>query len=245
MGGFLEPNIHPILVHFAYALSLSALLVYILGRLLPSGPRKDSTQPAADWMLALGAVAIVATIAAGFYAYYTVSHDGPSHAAMTTHRNWAVPSGTAIIILAIWRFMKRDRSPSGIFLGLLAAAALSLSVTAWWGGNVVFKYGIGVQSLPTVTGDGHDHDHGDMSASDGADAPMSESMINDHDSADGHHDADTASINVAPALDGSPRRGGVKSPICARRRHCRRRRRRALICGICQPSYEIGHGLYG
>jgi uncharacterized membrane protein/ketosteroid isomerase-like protein len=192
------------LVHFAYALSLSALLVYILGRLLPSGPRKDSTQPAADWMLALGAVAIVATIAAGFYAYYTVSHDGPSHAAMTTHRNWAVPSGTAIIILAIWRFMKRDRSPSGIFLGLLAAAALSLSVTAWWGGNVVFKYGIGVQSLPTVTGDGHDHDHGDMSASDGADAPMSESMINDHDSADGHHDADTASINVAPALDGSP-----------------------------------------
>jgi uncharacterized membrane protein len=33
MGGFLEPNIHPVLVHFAYALSLSALGVYLIGRL--------------------------------------------------------------------------------------------------------------------------------------------------------------------------------------------------------------------
>ncbi|GHB05485.1 hypothetical protein GCM10009069_29860 [Algimonas arctica] len=204
MGGFLEPNIHPVLVHFAYALSLSSLAVYVLGRLLPNGPRKDSTQSAGDWMLAFGAVAIVATIAAGFYAYYTVAHDGPSHAAMTTHRNWAVPSGTAIILLAIWRLMKRARPPSGIFLALLAAAALSLSVTAWWGGNIVFKYGIGVQSLPTVTSDGHDHDHGNVLASPRADAPGSESMSNGHDNADGHHDADAASINVPPALNGSP-----------------------------------------
>lgn len=218
MQSLIEPNIHPLFVHFAYALSLSALAVYIFGRLLPNGPRRNSTQPAGDWMLAFGAVAIVATIAAGFYAYYTVAHDGPSHAAMTTHRNWAVPSGTAIILLAIWRFMKRARPPSGIFLGLLAAAALSLSVTAWWGGNIVFKYGIGVQSLPTVTGDGHDHDHGDVSASAYADALGSESMSNGHDNADGHHDevpvghdnadghhdAETASINVPPALNGSP-----------------------------------------
>lgn len=187
MGGFLEPNIHPVLVHFAYALSLSALGVYLIGRLLPAGPRRDSTQPAGDWMLAMGAFAIVATIAAGFYAYYTVAHDTPSHEAMTTHRNWAVPSGTAIIILAIWRFVKRGRAPSRVFLGLLTVAALSLSVTAWWGGNVVYKYGIGVQSLPVVTGDGHDHEHNgaaDMDMPDGEHMGVSDN----HDNADGHHD---------------------------------------------------------
>ena len=185
MGGFIEPNIHPMLVHFAYALSLSALALYILGRVLPRGPRRDSTQPAGDWMLALGALAIIGTIAAGFYAYYTVAHDGPSHAAMTTHRNWAVPSGTAIILLAVWRFIKRADRPSGLFLGLLTAAALSLSVTAWWGGNIVYKYGLGVKSLPAVTGDGHDHDHGVNSEA--AIMPQSGSQSN-HDNADGHHD---------------------------------------------------------
>jgi len=185
MGGFIEPNIHPVLVHFAYALSLSALAVYILGRVLPRGPRRDSTQPAGDWMLALGAVAIIATIAAGFYAYYTVAHDTPSHEAMTTHRNWAVPSGTAIILLAIWRFIKRVDRPGGLFLGLLTAAALSLSVTAWWGGNIVYKYGLGVQNLPAVTGDGHDHDHGVSNQA--AVMPESGSQSH-HDNADGHHE---------------------------------------------------------
>lgn len=218
MQNLIEPNIHPILVHFSYALSLSAFAVYILGRLLPSGPRKDGTQPAGDWMLAFGALAIVATIAAGFQAYYSVAHNGPSHAAMTTHRNWAVPSGAAIIILAIWRLVKRSRPPSGIFLGLLAAAALSLSVTAWWGGNIVYKYGLGVQSLPTVTGDGHDHDHGEMSGDESPETGMSEPMDIGHDNADGHHDeapashdnsdghhdADAASMGGAPALIGSP-----------------------------------------
>jgi len=221
MGGFLEPNIHPVLVHFAYALSLSALAVYIIGRLLPRGSRRDSTQPAGDWMLALGALAIVATIAAGFYAYYTVAHDGPSHEAMTTHRNWAVPSGTAIIILAVWRFVKRGKAPSGVFLGLLTAAAVSLSVTAWWGGNIVYKYGLGVQSLPAVTGDGHDHDHGDTSHGDTGNDDMehgNKSHETDaHDNSDGHYTSETASATIEPPLEGSPAQIAVEFGEALRR----------------------------
>ncbi|WP_416877445.1 DUF2231 domain-containing protein [Litorimonas sp.] len=204
MSGFLEPNIHPVLVHFAYALSLSAFGIYIVGRLLPAGPRKESTQPAGDWMLALGALAIIGTIAAGFYAYYTVAHDGPSHAAMTTHRNWAVPSGTAILILAVWRYLSRAKPPGGLFLGLLAAAVLSLSVTAWWGGNIVYKYGLGVQSLPTGTGDGHDHDHGSAGETgkteQSHDADIAEGGA--HDNSDGHHDAVQATSDAMAAPNG-------------------------------------------
>ena len=215
MENLIEPNIHPILVHFAYALSLSALGVYLLGKFLPAGPRKDGTKPAGDWMLAFGALAIVVTIAAGFQAYYSIGHDGPSHAAMTTHRNWAVPSGTAIIILAIWRFVKRATPPSGIFLGLLAAAAVSLSVTAWWGGNIVYKYGLGVQSMPMMTGDGHDHEHGGSSGdetmtmpaanaehdnADGhhGDATLKPAAPSGHDNSDGHHDSETADVSTRP-----------------------------------------------
>ena len=184
MNSLIEPNIHPILVHFAYALSITSLVCYLLSGLWAS--RRDSLRAAADWMLAFGALAIVATIAAGFQAYYSVGHDGPSHAAMTTHRNWAVPSGTAILFLAAWRWFGRSKPVTALFKALLTVAAISLSVTAWWGGNIVYNYGLGVKSLPVVTGDGHDHDHGTGGASnEGA----SEAA---HDNSDGHHDATQA-----------------------------------------------------
>ena len=159
MPDLIEPNIHPILVHFAYALSVTAAALY-LGRIFGPERWRDSLASAADWLLALGAVAILATIAAGFQAYYSVDHDTPSHEVMTTHRNWAVPTGIAVILLAAWRWRTRAAAASALFTGLMALAALSLTVTAWWGGKAVYGYGLGVASLPTVTGDGHDHDHG-------------------------------------------------------------------------------------
>ncbi|RAN35280.1 hypothetical protein HY11_14260 [Hyphomonas pacifica] len=152
-------------------------------------------------MLAFAALAILATIAAGFQAYYTVAHDGPSHEAMTTHRNWAVPSGAAIVLLAVWRWRRRQTPATAIFKSLLTVAAISLSVTAWWGGHIVYNYGLGVQSLPTVTGDGHDHDHGDA----GRGVAMSETddpAEHGHDLSNGRHDEDAASAGTHDNSDG-------------------------------------------
>ncbi len=193
MENLIEPNIHPILVHFAYALSITALVSYLLAVFAPAGRWRETLRPAANWMLAFGALAIVATIAAGFQAYYSVNHDAPSHAAMTTHRNWAVPSGIAILLLALWRWRTREKPASTIFLVLLAAAALSLSATAWWGGKIVYGYGLGVKSMPAVTGEGHDHvrspgqGHGEA----GAEGVLTESHDDGHDhggEAEGGHD---------------------------------------------------------
>ena len=129
MPDMIEPNIHPILVHFAFALTITGALSLLVVSLAPSGRWRDNLKPAGDWMLAFGALAIVATVAAGFEAYYSVDHDGPSHAAMTTHRNWAVPTAVAILVLGIWRWTKRSDRPSVLFSVLFLAAASSLSVT--------------------------------------------------------------------------------------------------------------------
>lgn len=196
MNSLIEPNLHPILVHFAYALSITAVISYLLSRFPPTTKWRTTLAPAADWMLAFGAIAIVLTIAAGFQAYYTVNHDAPSHAAMTTHRNWAVPSGTAILLLAIWRWTNRAKVASALFVGVLTAAALALSVTAWWGGKIVYGYGLGVKSMPVVTGDGHDHEHGNApSEPKAADHDMSamaspDATPTDHHDGDGHHDSE-------------------------------------------------------
>ncbi len=220
MENLIEPNIHPILVHFAYALSVTAFISYLLATFSPAGKWRDTLQPAANWMLAFGALAIIATIAAGFQAYYTVNHDTPSHAAMTTHRNWAVPSGTAILLLALWRWTTRGKPASAMFIALLAAAALSLSVTAWWGGNIVYGHGLGVKSMPVVTGEGHDHEHApgqghgdkadaqDTAGHDNSDGhhdenASDETSVDGHDDSDGHHDDPKPAADVPEGHDNS------------------------------------------
>ncbi len=227
MPPLIEPNIHPILVHFAYALTTTGALSLFIVSLAPASGWRDTLKIAGDWMLALGALAIIATVAAGFQAYYSVDHDTPSHAAMTTHRNWAVPSAIVLLILAFWRYMKRASRPGVIYSVALLAAAGLLSVTAWWGGRLVYNYGLGVKSLPEVTGEGHDHEHapgqGHGDESEGKDAEAHDdghdhgAVENDgaddgHEHADGaahdHDEADTAaagssSTGAAMLADGA------------------------------------------
>lgn len=161
MESLIEPNIHPVLVHFALALTVTAAMSYLLASVPSLARWRETLRPAADWMLAFATVAVVATVAAGFQAYYSVAHDTPSHAAMTTHRNWAVPSGLAVFGLAAWRWWGRARSPSMLFTALIVAAAALLTVTGWWGGRLVYAHGLGVRSLPAVSDEGHDHEHAD------------------------------------------------------------------------------------
>lgn len=160
MENLIEPNIHPLLVHFAIALTMTAALAYVLTWIPAASRWRASLTPAADWMLAFAAVAVVATVAAGFQAYYAVAHDAPSHAAMTTHRNWAVPTGAAILALAVWRWFGRTSPPSVLFATLIVAGAVLIAVTGWWGGKLVFAHGLGVASLPQAEEAGHDHEHG-------------------------------------------------------------------------------------
>ncbi len=155
MGGLIEPNIHPVFVHFASALVVTSAAAYLLALVLPR--RRETLLAAADWMLAFGALAILATVAAGFQAYYSVSHDTPSHAAMTTHRNWAVPTALFVLALAAWRWRARAKAPSALFSAFVAVAAVLMTTTAWWGGRLVYGYGLGVASLPQTQGEGHDH----------------------------------------------------------------------------------------
>lgn len=197
MSGLIEPNLHPIFVHFAFALSITAVIAYLGARFAPSERWRSTLAPAGDWMLTFGVVAILATVAAGFQAYYSVAHDGPSHAAMTTHRNWAVPSSLLILALAGWRWLKRASLPSTLFAIALLVAAVPLTTTAWWGGKLVYGYGLGVASLPSVTGDGHDHDHGE------SDHSASPEAVDMHDTSDGHHDGE-AVVEASPITAGSP-----------------------------------------
>lgn len=182
----IEPNLHPILVHFTYALLTTGAISTLIVSLTSSGGWRDTLGHAADWMIAFGIIAAVLTVGAGFQAYYTVAHDGPAHEAMTTHRNWALPTTVALALLAGWRWRKRREKPSRLFAFVFVLAALSLTVTAWWGGRLVYGHGLGVSSLPQTIGEGHQHEHGSMEGDDHHAAPPETETMQPHNQDDAH-----------------------------------------------------------
>jgi uncharacterized membrane protein len=159
------PNYHPILVHFTIALLSISVVFYVVRLLLPINHRwREQWLNMANWSLWTGCLFAIATVIAGWFAYNSVAHDTPSHAAMTLHRNWAIP--TAVLFLLIGfssiRLAISNKLPGFKFISVSIVAAIMLMVTGWLGAEAVYRYGLGVMSLPKVEAgvDGHNHSHG-------------------------------------------------------------------------------------
>lgn len=161
------PNWHPVFVHFTVALLSLTVCFHLLGRFIPDGSLRRQFETLADWNLWLGTGFGILTALAGWMAYNSVTHDTPSHVAMTDHRNWAWATLALFMILSVyslWRTRHQSR-PGIVFLGILLLAGLMLGSTAWRGAEVVYRHGIGVMSLPQSGSDGHDHASHDHPAS--------------------------------------------------------------------------------
>jgi ketosteroid isomerase-like protein len=145
------------------------------------------------WLVILAFLSVLLTIGSGLQAYYSVNHDGPSHLAMTDHRNWAFATGGVYILAMLIYFFnaKLRQSLAGI---LFVTAFVLVSVTAFKGGELVYRHGLGVMSLPEVTGDGHDHDHGDGGHDHGTSAEKgqnNQASGHDHTTEDAHDHSET------------------------------------------------------
>lgn len=156
------PNWHPIFVHFTVALLIIATTIHLLSHFLPNDELANQLTIVARWNLWLGVGLTLLTVAAGWYAYYTVAHDAPSHVAMTEHRNWAMATLALFLGIAGWEYYlsRRGKDKGWLFTGLLVIAAGLLLSTAWHGGELVYRYGLGVMSMPKPEDPGHAHDHG-------------------------------------------------------------------------------------
>lgn len=154
------PNWHPIFVHFTIGLLGISTVFYIAGIAF----KKEYFFTVARWNLWTGAFITIGTVLAGWYAYNTVNHDGPSHAAMTDHRNWALTTAIIFIFIAFWAFWKQRgaKTVSITFIAIMVLASVMLAITGYKGGEVVYRHGLGVMRMPEVHGDGghSSHSHG-------------------------------------------------------------------------------------
>lgn len=164
------PNWHPIFVHFTVALLSLAVVLFVVAPFVKP-PLKTQWEVVARWALWFGAAFTVITGLTGLYAYNTVAHDAPSHVAMTNHRNWAVATIGLFLSLAVWSAVRigRKKRLGVLFTAAMVVAGAVLASTAWRGGEVVFRYGLGVMSLPRAEGKGHAHHAEDTLAHTGGD----------------------------------------------------------------------------
>lgn len=153
------PNWHPVFVHFTVALLSVAVVLHLLALARwPLAPLlRMEAQVVARWSLWLGAGLSLVTALTGWLAYNSVEHDDLSHIAMTDHRNWALVTLALFVVLAVWslwHWLTRRAPNRGLsavtFATLLAVGGVLLASTAWRGGELVYRYGLGVMSLPNL-----------------------------------------------------------------------------------------------
>ena len=211
------PNWHPIFVHFTVALWLLAVGLFVVARFV-SEPLREQWQVVARWSLWFGAGFTVLTGLSGWNAFNTVAHDTPSHAAMLEHRNLAVITIACFFALTVWSVLwsRQGKALGVVFVVPMVVAGGLLVSTAWHGGELVYRYGLGVMALPNVDDhdhsapghshgggddhahdDGHSHDHGHEATMDDThmdfggmdfddDMPMDAMPGSDHHHDDGH-----------------------------------------------------------
>lgn len=185
------PNWHPIFVHFTVALLSLSVILFVVSNFV-TGILREQWLIVARWSLWFGAGITLLTGLAGLDAYNTVAHDTASHEAMTEHRNWAISVIILFPLLAVWvaRCVRSGKSLGKGFIALMLVGGVLLLSTAWHGGEVVYRYGLGVMSLPNVDShqhaDGQAHGHGDGKKTAGDDAHAHESK--DGTPADDEHE---------------------------------------------------------
>ena len=160
------PNWHPIFVHFTVGLLSVATILHVAALLTSKPELRSQLQITGRWNLWIGVLISIATVLAGWFAYNSVNHDTASHLVMTQHRNIALVTMGFFVLMAIWSWLgyRKGLVISWLFTILLLVAINVLAVIVWYGGEIVYRHGLGVMSLPEPDKHGHAageaHDHG-------------------------------------------------------------------------------------
>ncbi len=187
------PNYHPAIVHFPIALTIISFLLSLGSYVKRDHPVSSQLAAAGHFTLWIAAISAGIAVLFGWLAYNSVNHDDAGHAAMLLHRSWAVPTAIGLILLAGWDAWKYrvNELISVPMLLLLFLLSQSIAITGWLGGELVYRHGIGVLSLPASEGTGHSHHHEHGATETHTD----DTHVDESETSAHHHDAEVGEPN--------------------------------------------------
>jgi uncharacterized membrane protein len=136
-------------VHFPLALILTSSALLLAARLLRKEELAATLAVVGTWNLCLGAAIAVIALGTGLAAVLNLDVSAAARASISTHAKWAIFTTLALVLLAVWRGAGTDsRSrPSWVFMVVLLAASGALIFTGYRGGQNVYRFGIGVETV--------------------------------------------------------------------------------------------------
>jgi uncharacterized membrane protein len=137
-------NPHPLIVHFPIALLMAAVLFDAVAYF----SKRDAFEKAAHWNLILGLVTAGVAVVTGLLAEETVPQFEVMQETAERHETFAFVTLGVFAILCLWRIWKRGEFFNRLrtyYLLFALVGLVSLSITAYYGGELVYKFGVGTQ----------------------------------------------------------------------------------------------------
>jgi uncharacterized membrane protein len=149
--------LHPIIVHFPIALLTTAILFEILELAL----KRDVLREAATWLLGLGFLGGLVATVTGILAEEAAEESGVPESAIETHELFAFATlAVFATLLAIRWLQKKRRLPEfpGVFLAIGLVGVTLIGLTGYFGGDLVYRYGAGVERPAPAAAPSGDHE---------------------------------------------------------------------------------------
>ncbi len=146
-------NIHPIVVHFPIALFITGLVIDVIGHLF----QKETAKKIGLVLVILGAVGALAAIFTGNFAEEQVEDKLSRAGQQVLERHEDLGKLTAYLLLVVAAiramiatgWLNRWRFVAGVALAIYLIAGViglgTLTMTGYYGGELVYQYGAGVQ----------------------------------------------------------------------------------------------------
>jgi uncharacterized membrane protein len=140
------PNLHPFLVHFPVALLTVSVLFDTFSILL----QKDDLSRSGWWTLVAGAVGLVGAVVSGLAAKGQLIIPDGAVDLFEAHESIAFLLSADFLFLLLWRIGNKTSLPAGalrrgLYFFLAFGGTALLWVGAWYGGEMVFRHGVGVR----------------------------------------------------------------------------------------------------
>ena len=148
------PNLHPLVVHFPIALFLVGFVIDALSWLL----KNETLKRAGLIMVLLGALTAIPAVVTGLAIEETIEAQiealSGAEAALEAHEELAIPTTVVLLGAALLRLglvvRPRLRALLALYLAVGAVGLGMLAVTGYRGGELVYRYGAGIQSPSVV-----------------------------------------------------------------------------------------------